>query len=144
MIGNHVNRLPTVRIDLGDGDFVELHKYLLVKTQRAIAEYCLAHVQLGQTPTAEALKGHEKEIVEIFFVNQALELSIGVIVQKPRRFLPCMTKRRLVRMRFTPPFDYASVLAALDDVGFDKLQIIEVEMNRLYSQDPFQPKSDAA
>jgi len=129
-----MSRLPTVKIDLGDGDYVELNKHLLVKTQRAVQSYCLQYVPDSGELTPQILQGHEKELVRIFFTNQAEALRISVI--KQYRLLGKLLFKRLVRLTFNPPFDYDKILSVLDEVGFDKLQIIEKEMNRLYSPDP--------
>ena len=129
-----MGRLPTVVVDLGDGDLVELNKYVLVKTQRALQEYCVANTPEGLETTPETLKGHEKEIVKILFVNQAVELKVKTVqVVKTLWF----TRKTLKEHRFIPPFDYGAILKVMDDVGLEKLHIIEREMNRLYTPDPF-------
>lgn len=128
-----MGRLPTVEVDLGGGDKVVLHKHLLVKTQRAMQAFCLESVPEDKEVTPDALKGKEKEIVEIFFTNQALFLQVSTMDQiKVGPF----RHRRLRRHTFSPPFNYAHIMQVMDDVGLEKLSIIERAMNRLYVEDP--------
>ena len=130
------NNLPIVTVDLGDGDYVKLYRYLRVKTQRAVREYCLPLAPEGEQLDSKHIVGHESELAGIFFVNQAVELRLTVVTRQPRKW-PFRAKVKVEHRTFGPPFDWPTITGTLDEVGLDKLNIIEREMNRLYTPDPF-------
>ncbi len=138
-MGRHPNmksRLPIVTIDLGDGDYAVLIKPLLVKTQRAVQTYCLQYADAAGQVTPDMLKGHEADIMQLFIGNQCLEIRLGVVRQN--KILDRVVYRKLKRYTFTEPIDYKALMQICDDIGFEKLRILEKGVNDLYAPDPLE------
>ncbi len=125
---------PTVKVDLGDGDYAEINKYMLRRTQRAITEFCQPFTDEAGRINPAILKEHENELFKIIFINQVEELRIGTM--RRYRFLKLLPMRHFKRQGFFPPFDYQQITRTFDEVAFNKMQILEQEMNRLYMPDP--------
>ncbi len=63
---------PTIRIELGDGDYVVAIKPLLHKTARQIREYM-------STVDNDIKKANDETLGEIFILNQVTEWSFGPV-----------------------------------------------------------------
>lgn len=127
------HRLPVERIDLGGGDFALVNRHLLVKTQRAIREYCLANTPEGQETKPETLRGHERDLFRLFFVNQTLELRLSKVERVKRLW---WRTHELRQEAYTPPFDFDAIMEDIDDVAFEKMDILQREFVRLYAESP--------
>jgi hypothetical protein len=129
--------LPVVKVDLGDGDYAIVCKYLLRRTQRAVLEFCQPLIKDSKTPEeiTAALAGQEDALFGIYLQNQVSELRLTVVNE--RKWGPF--RRPSVR-HFSPPFDVQAMMATFDDTAAEKLEILRQEMDRLYQPAPLAGK----
>lgn len=132
--------LPMERIELGDGDYLVTNKYLLKKTQTELARITWPLVKDISDPIEQikALAPVNEDLLRIVFCNQVETLSM---VTSERRRLIFLSFDRVIRKTLHPPFDWAVVKQLFSDTNYEKLDIVDREMNRLYAVSPLDVKS---